>query len=378
MGIGTTSPATRLDLQGTTFDQVRLWNTNGAQQFWQGSVADTVGSYIGNNAYYSSSYQFMPNYNAASGINFRQDGSTEFWNDTGLTSGTIYVPTKRMTILNNGNVGIGTSSPSYKLELAGTSGSVTQRISGGGLSVADANGFVGFHPTHQIPGNQYFTGLSYSNGGGSLTVGGDAGRVNLNFSNNSSYPLAFNSSSWGGSSYTLTERMRIDGSSGNVGIGTTAPSEKLEVNGNVKATAFLYTSDINLKKDILPVQNSLSKIVNMDAITFRYKTDASNSTSSSASSSSRHMGLIAQQVQKAFPETVVKNKDGFLSVDYPALIAPLVSAIKELYLNWFDDHKLIQSQFSEIEKLKMENEELKKRMNRIEQQLNQRSPAQAQ
>ena len=41
----------------------------------------------------------------------------------------------------------------------------------------------------------------------------------------------------------LTERMRID-SSGNVGIGTSSPSEKLQVNGALKVTGLLQTSAI--------------------------------------------------------------------------------------------------------------------------------------
>jgi hypothetical protein len=107
LGVGTSTPSTALDVKSTSFQQLRLSNNYGnQQQLWMGSVADTIGSYIGNNAYYSDSYQFMPNSTAASGLNFRQDGSTEFWGDTGLSSGTLYIPTKRMVIANNGNVGI--------------------------------------------------------------------------------------------------------------------------------------------------------------------------------------------------------------------------------------------------------------------------------
>ncbi|MFZ4461995.1 MAG: hypothetical protein ACOYN2_05875 [Patescibacteria group bacterium] len=38
---------------------------------------------------------------------------------------------------------------------------------------------------------------------------------------------------------------------GRVGIGTTTPSEALEVNGNVKATAYYYSSDKRLKDNIV-------------------------------------------------------------------------------------------------------------------------------
>jgi len=46
---------------------------------------------------------------------------------------------------------------------------------------------------------------------------------------------------------------------GNVGIGTTNPSQKLEVNGNINAAAFYYTSDASLKKDIMPIDEGLKK-----------------------------------------------------------------------------------------------------------------------
>nr|MBP9690717.1 hypothetical protein [Candidatus Woesebacteria bacterium] len=119
VGIGTTAPVTALDVQQSgTYHQFRLSNNANSQKLWAGSVADTIGSYIGNNAYYNNNFQFTPNYTAASGINFRQDGSTELWNDTGLTSGVLYTPSKSMVITNTGNVGIGTTNPGWKLDVA--------------------------------------------------------------------------------------------------------------------------------------------------------------------------------------------------------------------------------------------------------------------
>ena len=41
-------------------------------------------------------------------------------------------------------------------------------------------------------------------------------------------------------------------------------------------------------------------------------------------------GLIAQQVQKEFPEMVTLEEDGYLSIDYIQMIPVLVQCIKEL------------------------------------------------
>lgn len=44
----------------------------------------------------------------------------------------------------------------------------------------------------------------------------------------------------------------------------------------------------------------------------------------------REMGVIAQEVQAAFPDAVVENEEGILMVDYPALVAALIESVKEL------------------------------------------------
>jgi len=58
------------------------------------------------------------------------------------------------------------------------------------------------------------------------------------------------------------------------------------------------------------------------------------------------IGLLAQDVQKVFPEIVNKGKDGMLAVNYQALIPVLINALKEQNENY----KELESQLSMLEK----------------------------
>ncbi len=42
------------------------------------------------------------------------------------------------------------------------------------------------------------------------------------------------------------------------------------------------------------------------------------------------MGVIAQEVEKVFPELVTTDEQGRKKVEYEGLIAPLIEAVKEL------------------------------------------------
>jgi len=80
----------------------------------------------------------------------------------------------------------------------------------------------------------------------------------------------------------------------------------------------IETSDIALKSNIQPLTNTLEKIQQITG----YKYNLINSLSPS-------MGVIAQDVEKVFPE-LVHGPEGNKSLQYSGLIGVLVEAIKEL------------------------------------------------
>lgn len=97
--------------------------------------------------------------------------------------------------------------------------------------------------------------------------------------------------------------------------GSTAVS--LSSGGVVTATDFNSTSDINLKTNIKPILSPLSKLLQLNGVTFNWKKDDRPS-----------VGVIAQEVEKVFPE-LVNEDENFKTVNYDGLIGLLIEAIKE-------------------------------------------------
>ncbi|WP_408098956.1 tail fiber domain-containing protein [Peredibacter sp. HCB2-198] len=143
---------------------------------------------------------------------------------------------------------------------------------------------------------------------------------------------------------------------GNVGIGTSAPSEKLEVTGNVKGWAFLNTSDRRLKRDIASIKDPIEKIKQLHGVTYKWK-----------ESGEKSVGFIAQEVEKVYPELVrTDSKTGMKSVQYSNLVAVLVEGFKQ---NYDQNEKEKADLKKELNRLKSENEEMNKRLERIEKAL---------
>ncbi len=117
-----------------------------------------------------------------------------------------------LTVLTNGNVGIGTTSPASKLHV---SGNVAVTENSPSLALTAAASGTTINLSHQ-PGSTYYSTINFITGGTSdfsLMSGGSNGDF-------------FIESATAGTSLSILK------SSGNVGIGTTTPGSTLEVNGS--------------------------------------------------------------------------------------------------------------------------------------------------
>lgn len=143
------------------------------------------------------------------------------------------------------------------------------------------------------------------------------------------------------------QRMTIAGN-GNVMIGTTTDAGyKLDVNGSIRWTT-VTPSDRNLKKNIQTLLGALGKIEELRGVTYEWK--------DSSKWSGSQVGVIAQEVEQIFPELVNTDKQGVRAVNYSALIAPLIEAVKELKSQKDSE---IQELKKENNKLSQENQEIK-------------------
>jgi len=115
--------------------------------------------------------------------------------------------------------------------------------------------------------------------------------------------------------------------SGYVGVGTTNPSVKLEVNGEIKCLGLDETSDLRFKRDITPLYDPLKRITMLRGVSFNWRWDEFEEISFTQE---REIGLIAQEVEQVIPEVVHTDDEGYKSIEYTKIVPILIEAVKEL------------------------------------------------
>ena len=276
LGLGVTPSAWRSTDKVLQINNTALFDENGTNM-WIGLnfYENTSGSYIYSNNGYATAYR-------------QQTGQHNWFTAPSGTAGNAISFTQAMTLDASGRLGIGTSSPATPLQVDASSGGIV-RVSrlgtGSGIFQMEADGTNG--------------SLSATNA------------------------MIFNTNS--------TERMRIT-SGGEVYIaGTTDQGAyNLQVNGTGVwgAGAYVNGSDSSLKENIQNMGSALSLVNQLQPKTFTYKPTYSKDTTI-------QVGFIAQDLEQVLGTEIYKNSivvDGpnFKSVAYQNLIPLLVQSIKEL------------------------------------------------
>jgi len=274
----------------------------------------------------------------------------------------------RMSILTNGNVGIGRTNPVQKLHLDLGNNRDGIRIESGGsatvysdlmfkvkdYSTVSTNDAVFWNISHRKDG--YFTG---ANVGPSLEF---YGAIKSSTVGSAYYaPLGFKSNG----DVILASNLRAF--SGKVGIGKTNPQYKLDVNGTTACTGgFWSASDKRFKKEIKDLETPNEKINQLNGVTYKFKKEKFGEIDFTDTEERTEYGFLAQDLKKVFPELVREDEDGYFAVRYEGLIPVLVEAVKDQNVTIDEQAKDIADQAATIEQQAEEIETLNARMNQLE------------
>ena len=300
---------------------------------------------IGFNNYFNGTRKAIATgYSAYIGVNPSSGGMQFLVSGSSVNADNTVALNTGITIAPNGNVGFGISNSNAPLQFSnvalnrkivlyesanndhqfygfGINGSALRYQTSG--SVDDHVFFSGINSTSskellRIKGNGN-VGIGITDPAFLLDLGG---RLRIRFAQGESAGIWLNNDANTESSAFLGMRTNDE-----VGIygQTGTPNWRFYVNtstGNATLQGVLtQNSDARLKKDIQPLQSALENIETISGYQYHWKEEGRDSA--------QQIGLLAQEVQKIYPQLVKEDSNGTLSVNYSGMVPVLLEAIKE-------------------------------------------------
>jgi hypothetical protein len=250
--------------------------------------------------------------------------------------------TTAITVDTSQNVGIGTSSPSNKLDVFRSTfgGSNTSLILSSVNSASAKINFAGIgYTVDQGSAGIEAASMYFSTyGSGALTE-----RMRIDSSGNSWFRTTGSTETWVATTGTYAKI-----GDATYPIGTTAPGLNMILNRNTStgqilefkyngtavgtvsvtgsSTAYNTSSDYRLKENIAPMTGALAKVSQLKPVTYKWKVDGSDGE-----------GFIAHELAEVFPQAVDGTKDAVdengkpihQGIDTSFLVATLTAALQE-------------------------------------------------
>ena len=257
-------------------------------------------------------------------------------------------PTERMRIDSSGNVGIGTSSPSYKLDVQ-TSGATVFNFqtsaTNGGYGIWNAGtvpAYIGSQKAILATGNASDFAI-VNTGANNLVFGTNSTeRMRIDSSGNllvgATSSISFSSSSQTGFNASPTGQiiaslnndsnyMRRIGTDGNLITIYKGTSAVGAISVTTTNTTYGTSSDYRLKEKIAVMTGALDKVAKLKPVTYTWKINGSDGE-----------GFIAHELAEVCPQAVSGEKDAidengnpvYQGIDTSFLVATLTAAIQEL------------------------------------------------
>ena len=201
--------------------------------------------------------------------------------------------------------------------------------------------------------------LNSGTSGGAVNIAGHDGGINLTTSGTGSIGLTAVSGQDIDLNTSGVGKTTMDDAdvTGTLRVTSLANGTMMTINGDGTVSS---SSDKRLKENFLLLQNTLEKLDKLGGYNYNYKADETKK---------KQIGVIAQELEKVFPELVGEDSRGFKMVNYQGLIPVLMQAIKEQQLTIQSLNEKVSSQEEKLTSIEADNSAMKKDLDLIKKML---------